>query len=343
METAERLLVLYTGGTIGMGMTAQGLAPWAGFTDLLAQQLERTARSHALVAADVHCLGTPIDSAEASQLQWAAMADYLAQHWQRYRGFVILHGTDTLAYAASALSFMLRELDRPVVLTGAQRPLQMAGSDAAANLQAAQTFASRGTALPEVGLAFHGRLLRGNRSTKATTTDDFGFDSPQVPPLAWMQPQDQDCLPALPAGSAVPLLELPQPGRGGHVQVLYWTPGLTERALQACLDAQPAAIVLLCYGAGTVAELAGATRRFLERAQRQGVVVVTVSQVRHGGVHIGNYAAGALLRDLDVVDGRDMGVEAACTKLQHLAGLGWSAPAIREAMGRSLAGEISAV
>jgi L-asparaginase len=333
-----RLLVLYVGGTIGMQMTDRGLAPCKNFPAILTRCLATTPPAAPLPPFEVEEFATPIDSAEASPEDWAAIARHLAARWAEFNGFVVLHGTDTLAFTASALSFMLRDLDKPVIVTGAQVPLGAPASDAIANVVSALRFAARSD-LYEVCVAFNGLLLRGNRSTKVSTTDHAAFDSPNCLPLVRHQDDRRACAPALPRPSTGPRFELVAP-ESGSVQTLRWAPGFAAPTLPSVLALAPRAIVLCCYGAGTLPSLGGKMAEFLSQARAMKVVVVAISQVAHGGLHLGAYAAGASLLDAGVVDGHDMTFEAAYAKLHHLVARGDVAAAIGTAMTSSLAGEV---
>lgn len=339
----RRLLVLHVGGTIGMRATARGLAPRADFPAVLTGRL--AALTSRLPVFEVEAFATPIDSAEAHPGDWAAIARHLVSRWQDFDGFVVLHGTDTMAFTAAALSFMLRQLDKPVILTGAQVPIDAPGSDGLGNVGAALRFAAE-PAVREVAIAFDGLLLRGNRTTKVSTIRLDGFGSPNFPPLSRVEPVEGDAFggrltldPARlhrPAGP--PVFEIPAT-RDGEVISLRLAPGFAVGLLEACLGLRPRAVVLECYGAGTVPALDGAMRRFLHAARERGIVVVALSQVAHGGLSLGAYAAGSLLRDAEVVDGADMTFEAVFTKLVHLIGTGIEVEDIRRRLRLPFAGE----
>src|SRR5579862_8694524 len=177
-EPMKRVLILHTGGTLGMaGRRPAPLAP-----DIYAQALtERVPELAELAEIETRILCN-LDSSDIGLEEWAALADEVAQARARYDGVVIVHGTDTMAYTASALSFALAGLDRPVVLTGSQRPLAAVRSDARRNLVDAVDLATRD--LPEVGICFDGRLLRGNRATKGDAWSYDAFASLGCAPLA---------------------------------------------------------------------------------------------------------------------------------------------------------------
>lgn len=176
----RRVLVVHTGGTIGMVPGREGLVPAEGFERLLRQRLGD--RLESLPPFDLLELAPLIDSAELQPTQWRTIAEAVVQHYDRYAGFVVLHGTDTLAYTAAALSFMLQGLDKPVIVTGSQIPLSRPRNDAEGHLLAALELADR-PEIHEVCVCFHGRLLRGNRVVKVDSSALAAFDSPNFPHL----------------------------------------------------------------------------------------------------------------------------------------------------------------
>lgn len=335
------VLVLHTGGTIGMRSGPRGLEPSPDFAAVLAARLAPVADR--LPRFEIAALDRPIDSADASPADWAAIATRLVERRRDFAGAVVLHGTDTLAFTAAALSFMLGDLDGPVILTGAQRPMDTAGSDGFGNVVSALRFAAR-PEIREVGIAFDGLLLRGNRTTKVSTSRLDGFGSPNLAPLGRLGP----------GGPVEAGLEFAPPSRAtaargveipwtpaGAVISLRLVPGFPPGLLDGCLALSPAGIVLECYGAGTVPALGGRMLEFLGRAAARDIVVVALSQVAHGGLSLGTYAAGSALVEAGVVDGRDMTFEAAYAKIAHLIGSGRSPEEIRRLLPRSLAGELT--
>lgn len=335
-DLGRHILVVYAGGTIGMRQTENGFAPQTDLPSKLAEEL-------APLAGDLPCfrieaLAEPIDSAEATPADWAAMARFIAGRSDDFDGFVVLHGTDTMAYTASALSFLLCGLAKPVILTGSQIPLDSPNSDALGNVAAALTFAAF-EGIAEVGLAFDGVLYRGNRSTKVSTTAAAAFDSPNHPPLAKL----------LPSPSINPAaLWHPQGGRGfvipdaigeANVMSLRLTPGMPPARFDAILALAPRALILEAYGGGTVPSVGGGLSAFLRRAADQGMIVMALSQVPHGGTALGTYAAGSALLDFGVIDGRDMTFEAAYAKLHCCLATAPDAAALREVLSTNLCGE----
>ncbi|WP_345793607.1 asparaginase domain-containing protein [Thauera sp. JM12B12] len=331
-----RVLVLHTGGTIGMARSPDGYRPMPGFGAVLRRQL---AGVSGLPAFDLVELPQPIDSANLQPAQWTTIAAELVARWDDYRGFVVLHGTDTMAWTASALSFMLRGADRPVILTGAQVPLVEPRSDALANLQAALVLAAR-LECGEIGLFFGRRLLRGNRSTKSSSTAFDAFSSPNAPALAEVGIEiGIDAGQLLPAGArdfARPVFD-PR-----AVAVLTVHPGLSARQVDALTD-DPAlrGLVLCSYGAGNLPDAEPGLIDALARAVARGVVVVNRTQCAHGPVVQGAYATGAALARIGVVPAADMTLESAFAKLHVLLATHADPARVRTLFATALCGEMS--
>lgn len=335
----SRLLILYTGGTIGMQPSAAGYVPGKDFAERLATQL--TAHDGAgLPEYRLVEMQPPIDSADLTPNVWNRIVEVLARHWDAHDGVVILHGTDTLAYTASALSFMLGALDKPIMLTGAQIPLGEPRSDAPGNVATAMQAAVAPGAPCEVCVVFHDRVLRGNRARKVRTQGLDAFDSPNAP---WLGEAGIELrlgqVPPLAAGT--PELS-PVAFEADRVGVLHCHPGMSARLAEAMLeDPRLRGLVLLTYGVGNPPGQEGRFLAGLRRATAQGLVVVNLTQCHQGLVHQGAYATGAALNAAGVVSGQDMTPEAAVTKLQVLLGRGLAGDALRRAMARPLRGEMT--
>lgn len=313
------LLLLYTGGTIGMAPGPDG----ALVTIDLRELADHMPFVHRLpIGLTVATFDEPMDSSVMTPADWVAIADALVELVPGHVGAVVLHGTDTMAFTASALSFLLDGVEVPVVLTGAQRPVTELRSDGRENLVAALAIAGghhlqQATLVPEVTIFFDDVLLRGNRASKVHADSYRGFDSPNLPPLATAGTTINfaDEL-VRPAGTG-PLRRVG--GVSGEVAALRLHPGLDERAVRAVAD-RPGlrGLVLEAYGAGN-----GPTDAWfldpLRAASDRGVVVVVTTQCGAGSVHGGLYATGAALLSTGAVAGGDMTFEAALTKLIVLA------------------------
>lgn len=330
----SRVLVIYTGGTIGMVPSADGYRPEPDFAARLSCALgERDLPEFELLEFD-----RLIDSASLRPADWEPIARVLRDRWDDYGGFVVLHGTDTLAYTASALSFMLPQQDKPVILTGSQIPLSQSRNDALDNLLTALLLASRPD-LAEVCICFNGRLLRGNRSRKVKSSGLAAFDSPNCPWLGEVGIDirlSPECLPPEPVRFEIPSCD-PE-----AVVLLMAYPGMPLRLLREALAPEAVrGLVLLTYGVGNPPETDGGLLDELARAAARDQVVVNLTQCQQGAVTQGAYATGALLNRVGVVPGLDLTPEAAFAKLHHLIATGRSPMQIRKALGRALRGECS--
>lgn len=334
----SRVLILHTGGTIGMAASPNGYRPLAGFPQRLREQLATHAGTR-LPDYDMVELAQPIDSADLLPGHWPVIAKALLDHWQSHDGFVVLHGTDTMAWSASALSFMLRGTDKPVIFTGAQIPLIEPRSDALDNVEAALLFAST-SPVREVGLYFGHRLLRGNRSRKLATARFDAFDSPNCPPLAevgidialhrehLVAPADKQF--------AVP------PFDDEAVAVLTLHPGISAAAV-AALTGNPRVrgLILSSYGVGNAPQGDRALLDALAAAVARGVVVLNTTQCLIGSVSQETYATGAALAGIGVIPGGDLTLEAAFAKLHFLLACGRQGDELRLALQTPLCGEMS--
>jgi L-asparaginase len=334
----KHISLIYTGGTVGMTKTASGYAPMPDFPAVLEHLLGSP--GNALPRFTLVTYPQPIDSANAAPTDWQTIGRDIAARYDDHDGFVVLHGTDTMAFTASALSFMLQGLRKPVILTGSQIPLEAARSDAMQNLVGALQLA----ACPEPGevaLYFNQRLLRGNRSTKISSEAMHAFDSPNYPALAHIGIDVDWNRPALLSRAQQERFELPDYG-AARVLSLRFAPGMPRQALDALLACGPQALILECYGAGNAPDRDPALLESLARAGAAGTVIVARSQCAHGKVAIGTYAAGAGMATAGVIGAADMSFEAVYTKLHHLFALGLTSQAVRAAMQRNLAGELTA-
>ncbi|WP_280548262.1 MULTISPECIES: asparaginase [unclassified Halomonas] len=325
---AERpVLVIDTGGTLGMVETARGLAPGRHIADRLRRALADLppGRQASLPAFEVLETDRPIDSSSATPDDWQRLAALVARHYRRHAGIVILHGTDTLAWTASSLAFQLLGLDRPVILTGAMRPLEAEGSDAAANVEDALRFAVI-PRLQEVAICFAGRLLRGCRTRKWQTREADAFTSPNQPLLGERVDDEVVLYPGRGLADhqrGAPRFELADYSplaAGGVVRLALW-PGIQAWQLEAWLrDDRVNGAVLEVWGGGNLPDdpsLAGV----LTRASGEGKLLVALSQCPHGPVAFGAYAAGQGLAEAGVLSADDMTPEATFTKLVHLLAL----------------------
>jgi len=333
---SERVFVLHTGGTIGMVDTPEGSAPVAGALAPYLDSIVEGSRGE-LPPVDFVELDPLIDSANATPDTWCEIARILYAHREAYSGFVVLHGTDTMAYTSSALSFLLPGFGKPVVVTGSQIPIGRARSDGRQNLVGALQVAMRHD-IPEVSLLFGEVLLRGNRATKIDASGLDAFESPRCPPLAEIGVDINVNAavvrsPTCDAGLTV--------GRLGHVAAVQLFPGFSASILRNLCQPPLQGLILEAYGAGNGPSDDREFLAAIEAATAQGIVVVVVTQCVRGSVQPGAYATGSALMRAGAVPGFDMTAEAALTKLAVLLGQGDTAAAVSELMQQDLAGELT--
>ena len=335
--TSKHIGLIYTGGTVGMDKTANGYALMKDFAGVLTRRLNDV--RHTLPQYTLHEYATPIDSSNTTPEDWQRIGRDIAARYRDYDGFVVLHGTDTMAYTAAALSFMLQGLRKPVIVTGSQIPLGESRSDALQNVITAMQFAASDQ-VNEVALYFNQRLLRGNRATKVSAERLDAFDSPNYPWLAEVGINMHMNPAALLPRARTEKFELPEYGQGRIFPVRF-APGLPIHAVHALVDLNPQALILQCYGAGNVPDRDPALLDLLTRAGQRGVVMVACSQSLHGAVTLGAYATGSGLARAGVIGAKDMTFEAIFAKLHHLFARGLSPDAVINEFMRNLSGEMS--
>jgi L-asparaginase len=340
MAERKRVYIAYTGGTIGMARRDDGsYAPAPGYLAELMAGLPEL-RDPRAPAYCVHEYPALRDSATMTPRDWTAIAADIAARYGEFDGFVVLHGTDTMAYTASALSFMLRNLGKPVVLTGAQIPLCELRSDGRENLITALLIAAN-EPIPEVCLSFGSRLLRGCRAVKVNASGLEAFDSPNFPPLArigiGIEVERRLVLPPPPPDQPLDVQPISPEVRVGALRLF---PGIAAAMVEAVL--QPLqGLVLETYGAGNGPADDSQLMAVLEAASSRGVVLVNCTQCLRGRVNSSAYATGAGLARAGVIGGHDLTAEAALTKLAYLLSAGHEPEQVRALMGQSLRGELT--
>lgn len=343
--TQERVLVIYTGGTIGMQPNVKGLAPGGNFQDRMADALSQLPilHQHALPAYDVLSYASLIDSSAATPLTWQQIANDIAAHLANYRGFVVIHGTDTLSWTASSLAYQLQGIDRPVVLTGSMHPLEMIDSDAIGNLYGALRFAAN-VELQEVAIYFSNRLLRGSRAIKQHTESLDAFISPSYPCIGERVGEDFIYYPSRGLGfqqRGAPRFELSDyqaVSDGAVIRLALW-PGISPWQLEALLgDSRVKGALLQLWGAGNIPN-DPALIDVIANASGEGKLLAAISQCPQGSIHMGEYAAGHGLVEAGLLSGDNMTPEAAFTKLVHLLAQPLSMDIRRQRFLTSLVGE----
>ncbi|WP_347158987.1 asparaginase [Pontibacter chitinilyticus] len=335
------ILIFYTGGTIGMvfDKKEQHLVPF-NFSQILEHVPELRQFNYLLTVLTIEPI---IDSSNVSAHDWFRLAELIQDNYDKYDGFVVLHGTDTMAYSASAMSYLLENLQKPVIFTGAQVPIGRLRTDARENLitalQIAATKTDGKSTVPEVCIYFRNLLLRGNRTKKMESSHFDAFKSENYPPLAEtgidIDYNYEDILPT-------PM----KPFRGHRnmeerVVILKLFPGIMPEVVQSILHSPGLkGVVLETFGAGN-APTNPWFLALLQEAVDKGIYIMNVSQCDKGYVDQGRYETSKYLLDMGVVAGADITTEAAITKMMFVLGLGLPEEETRNLLCENLRGELT--
>ena len=347
----KHICLIYTGGTVGMVNSERGYVP--DNARFLAELKEipdlkvPEAPDYEVIVFD-----PLLDSSDIAVHEWNKIGRAIAQRYDACDGFVVLHGTDTMAYSASALSFMLEGLDKPVIFTGAQIPLYEMRSDARDNIVTAMMIAAEGRER-EVCLYFGGKLLRGCRATKSSSDALEAFESPNAPLLAEAGIRIRYLEQASPAlsvenGAAYGRTDN-APREGLRLQelanipigVIKVFPGIQFEFFEQVMTDKLRGVVLETFGTGHVPSSQKALLHIIAKAHESGSVIVARSQCAQGEVRLGTYAASSALVDIGAVNGGDMTTEAALTKLYYLFSKGLEVDEIKRLMETNLRGELT--
>ncbi|MGB1198021.1 MAG: asparaginase [Thalassotalea sp.] len=332
----KRIYIAYTGGTIGMKASKDGYIPIKGHLTESIMKVPDFHRSE-MPEFTISEYSPLIDSSDMTPNDWQFIANDIHKHYDDYDGFVVLHGTDTMAYTSSALSFMFDKLSKPIIVTGSQIPFSQLRSDGQENLLNALYIAAN-YPINEVGLFFSNKLFRGNRSIKAYADGFDAFDSPNMPALleaginirvlAGELSNEQKSQPILHQIT-------PQP-----VGVVHLYPGISVELIENVIQQPVKALILKSYGVGNAPQNK-ALLSCLAKANDNGIIIVNCSQCIRGTVNMGGYATGSGLSQCGVISGGDMTLEAALTKLHFLLSSNFSTEQIKEKMGTNLRGELT--
>lgn len=342
MDSLKSILLIYTGGTIGMLKNPQTnvLEP-IDFNQIETEVPELKKLGHKLSAIQ---FDPPLDSSNISPDVWVQLAVIIKDNYHYYDGFVILHGTDTMAYTASALSFMLENLHKPVILTGSQLPIGTLRTDGKDNLitsiEIAAAERNDGPMVPEVCVYFENRLFRGNRTTKNSAEHFNAFQSFNYPLLAQTGIH-------IKYNQTVIHYEK-NPGElkihtrlVKNIAILRIFPGISEQVIDSIINIPGLqALILETYGAGNAPNYPWFLKKIKDTVDK-GVIVVNVTQCNAGHVEMGKYKTSFELQETGIISGYDTTVEAAITKLMFLLGECSSLNEVKQLMNQSLRGEIT--
>lgn len=338
MLNKKKIYVAYTGGTIGMKKSEQGYVPVDGHLTNSINALPEFHRDEmpTFTINEYHPL---IDSSNMTPSDWQRIADDIKQHYDDYDGFVVLHGTDTMAYTSSALSFMFENLNKPIIVTGSQIPLSQLRSDGQVNVLNSLYIAAN-YPINEVGLFFNNKLYRGNRSIKAYADGFNAFDSPNMSPLLEAGININVITGKVadhtePKPSVIVRDIIPQP-----IGVVHLYPGISSDVIENVIRQPVKALILRSYGVGNAPQ-DPALLACLTKAKEQEIVVINCSQCIKGTVNMSGYATGNALSQAGVISGHDMTLEATLTKLHYLLSQNLPYAEICQLMEVSLRGELT--
>jgi len=332
----KKIYIAYTGGTIGMKASKNGYIPVKGHLTESIMAMPEFHRSE-MPEFTINEYQPLIDSSNMTPADWQRIADDIFANYDNYDGFVVLHGTDTMAYTSSALSFMFENLAKPVIVTGSQIPFSQLRSDGQVNLLNS-LFIAANHPVNEVGLFFNNRLFRGNRSIKAYADGFNAFDSPNLEPLleAGINIKLNAVEQFVTSENELQLNKItPQP-----IGVVHLYPGISSELIENVIKQPVKALILKSYGVGNAPQ-DEKLLNCLKKATEQGIIIVNCSQCIKGTVNMEGYATGTSLSKCGVISGKDMTLEATLTKLHYLLSQKFSLTEMKKMIIESLRGELT--
>jgi L-asparaginase len=336
MVNKKRIYIAYTGGTIGMKSSPNGFVPVAGYLSQTIKHMPEFYHDD-MPDFEIHEYEPLIDSADISPIAWQGLADDIQKKYQDFDGFIILHGTDTMSYSASALSFIFENLSKPVIITGSQIPLSQLRSDARSNLLNSLYLAAHHP-INEVCIFFNNQLFRGNRTTKQHADGFSAFVSPNYPVLleAGIEINNVAGKKQKTVNTRLTIGKIEKQS----IAILHLFPGLDWKVLDNLLKSPLQALVLLTYGVGN-AQQDPQLLKTLKEASDRGILIVNCSQCLKGSVNMEGYATGHALSEAGVISGLDMTTETVIAKLYYLLSQHLTFNVIRELLTTDLRGELT--
>lgn len=335
-----KIFVIYTGGTIGMitDPDTGALKPFT-FEQIIENVPELRRMNYELT---VYSFDPIIDSSDMTPEIWAFLAKLIADNYEDHDGFLVLHGSDTMAFTASALSFMLEGLEKPVIFTGSQLPISEVRTDAKENFITALEIASAkldGRArVPEVCIYFENKLYRANRTFKYNSAKFEAFRSPNYPVLveAGVHIKYNDAV----IGKLENSIFKVHTNVSNNIGVLKLYPGISPEIVDTVLNSEAEAIIMESFGTGNTTTAKWFLDK-LENAIKRGKIILDISQCKVGSVEMGRYATSSALKEMGVINGYDMTFEAAVTKLMYLLGRNYPKDRLLRRLGASIRGELT--
>lgn len=328
----KRICLIHTGGTITMHKNAQGVLEPGAISDHILQYVPSIRQ----IADIEHIVLFQLDSSDINPKHWAQMAEVIGENYHKFDGFVILHGTDTMAYTATALSFMLSNLSKPVIVTGSQLPISEVGSDGVNNLLNAVRFACE--PISEVAIMFGHRLVRGNRAKKMSQTHFDAFESPNIRPLAKL-------------GTELKLEDHVIVRRSKDLELrtklvtdvacIKIFPGITNEFILGMVPARTKAVIMEAYGTGNFPLGNDGIQEAIDAISQQGIITVIATQCIYGAVEYEKYQGGYFAKQHGALSAHDMTSEAALIKLMWVLGQSSDYEQIKRLYHTDLVGELT--